>query len=155
MKEHKIGRGINLVVIDSNWPTCFIILHFSYVYKFRYTLITSSNKIEDTMEAKAVENFDTFSDGLSLLRIKTYFVLPNWPLKLNWCFMWKDAALLRFLKEKTIDEDIVIMASYDEMSNGYFSFHISFFLIFLNNCCNLVFLSMRESSVKLLASFGS
>ena len=87
MKEHKIGRGINLVVIDSNWPTCFIILHFSYVYKFRYTLITSSNKIEDTMEAKAVENFDTFSDGLSLLRIKTYFVRPNWPLKLNWCFM--------------------------------------------------------------------
>ena len=67
MKDSKIGRGINLVVVDQN-----------------------------TLKVKHSNYYDTFVD---------------------------DTSFFRYLKSEVKDGDIVMLASFDEMTNGYVNYY--------------------------------
>ena len=58
IKDNKIGRGINFVLIDSKiWA--FIVNHtFSFVFNLDFFIK------EDTLEVKSIDSFDTFNDGI-------------------------------------------------------------------------------------------
>jgi len=98
LKDSKIGRGINMVVLDRMYififkmnikkskiiGSIFLIQKINYCFNFLF-------KKEETLNIKSAESYDSFTD---------------------------DSLFYRYVKTTLSDGDIVMIASYDEMANA-------------------------------------
>ena len=73
---------------------------------------------EDTYKVKSIDSYDTFTDG-NCFKFVFYWYYEFY----NDFFLLKiDATFFRYIKTDVNDGDIILIASYDEMSNGYVHF---------------------------------